>query len=187
MIDTSPSLLDRLSRRPDDADWRRLVTLYTPVLHAWLRPHGLQASDLDDLTQEALGVVVRELPDFRHNRRPGAFRAWLRTITVHCLRRFWRRSNTGRRRPAAALRSNILSQLEDPASRLERRVGPRTRPPVAAAPAGADRAGVSAQDLEAFRLLVLERLPARRAAAELGLTANAVLIAKSRVLAPVAS
>ena len=36
MLDTSPSLLDRLSRRPDDADWARLVSLYTPVLRAWL-------------------------------------------------------------------------------------------------------------------------------------------------------
>ena len=60
MIDASPSLLDRLSRRPDDADWRRLVDLYVPVLYAWLRPHGLQPSDLDDLTQEVLGVVAPE-------------------------------------------------------------------------------------------------------------------------------
>ncbi len=60
MIDTSPSLLDRLSRRPGAADWRRLVDLHTPVLHAWLRPHGLQPSDLVDLTQEVLGVVAPE-------------------------------------------------------------------------------------------------------------------------------
>ena len=114
MVETSPSLLDRLSRRPDDADWRRLVALYTPLLHAWLGRHGLQPSDLDDLTQEVLGVVVQKLPEFRHNRRVGAFRAWLRTITVHCLRRFCARSNTGRRRRAAATSRRTLGSWKVP-------------------------------------------------------------------------
>src|SRR5947209_2494717 len=75
MVETSPSLLDRLSRRPEDGDWGRLVSLYTPVLHAWLGRHGLQTSDRDDLTQEVLGVVVQKLPEFRHNGRAGAFRS----------------------------------------------------------------------------------------------------------------
>ena len=39
-----------------------------------------------------------------------------------------------------------------------------------------------AKTWQAFRLLVLERRSAAEAAAELGLTVNAVLIAKSRVL-----
>ena len=42
----------------------------------------LQAADADDLTQQVLTVVVRKLPAFRHSGRPGAFRAWLRAITV---------------------------------------------------------------------------------------------------------
>jgi RNA polymerase sigma-70 factor, ECF subfamily len=118
MTETPASLFDRLRRQPDARDWRRLVDLYTPVLHAWLRRHALQASDLDDLTQEILGVVVRELPDFRHNGRAGAFRAWLRAVAVHFLRRHWR----ARRYQAAAPRGgdfeDYLSQLEDPASGL---------------------------------------------------------------------
>lgn len=181
MIDTSPSLLERLSRRPDDRDWRRLVTLYTPVLHAWLRPYGLQPSDLDDLTQEVLGVVVRELPDFRHNQRVGAFRAWLRTIVVHRLRRFWRTCNN---RPAAG-GSDVedqLAQLEDPASGLsaewdrehDRRLVQRLMQLV--------EGDFQPKTWRAFRLLVLDGRSPAEAAAELGMTANAVLVAKARVL-----
>jgi len=181
MVETSLSLLDRLSRRPNDADWRRLVFLYTPVLHAWLGRHDLQSSDLDDLTQEVLGVVVRKLPEFQHNRRTGAFRAWLRTITVHCLRRFWRAKRYQAAAPGGSDFEAYLSQVEDPASglsaewdreygRLLRRllelVEPEFQP----------------KTWSAFRLLVLDRRPAAEAAAELGLTVNAVLIAKSRVL-----
>ena len=182
MVETSPSLLERLSRRPDDADWRRLVALYTPVLRAWLARHGLQASDLDDLTQEVLGVVVRKMPEFRHNGRAGAFRAWLRTITVHCLRRFWRAKQYQAGAPGGSDFEAQLAQLEDPASglsaewdrehdqRLLRRLLELVEPEF------------QEKTWRAFRLLVLERRPAADAAAELGLTVNASLIAKSRVL-----
>jgi hypothetical protein len=50
----------------------------------------------DNSTQDVLGVLVAKLPTFRHNGRPGAFRAWLRAIAVNRLRRFERdRRNRG--------------------------------------------------------------------------------------------
>jgi len=102
MSDTSASLLQRLREQPDGDAWRRLVFLYTPLLRQWLARHGLQSSDIDDLTQEVLTVVVRELPQFQHNQREGAFRRWLRTILVHRLQASGERGNPGRRRLAAA-------------------------------------------------------------------------------------
>src|SRR5712671_6910487 len=86
---TSPSLLDQARGRHADA-WDRLVSLYTPLLDAWLTAAGLQPADREDLTQRVLEILVRQLPDFEHNGRPGAFRAWLRGITVNLLREFWR-------------------------------------------------------------------------------------------------
>jgi DNA-directed RNA polymerase specialized sigma24 family protein len=62
--DTPISLLERLRLRPDEASWQRLVALYTPLIREWLRRHDLAGSDADDLTQEAMGVLVRELPNF---------------------------------------------------------------------------------------------------------------------------
>src|SRR5437868_1534337 len=118
MADTSASLLQRLRAEPDDDDWRRLVDLYTPLLQQWLRGYGLQASDVDDLTQEVLAVVVRELPKFQHNQRPGAFRRWLRTILVNRLRGFWRARQS---RPLPGNQGDLgklLEELEDPQSGL---------------------------------------------------------------------
>ena len=159
-----------------------LVSLYTPVLHAWLARHRPQSSDLDDLTQEILGVVLQKMPEFRHNRRVGAFRAWLRTITVHCLRRFWRAKQYRAAAPGGSDFEACLSQLEDPASGLSaewdrehdqhllRRLLELVEPEF------------HLNTWSAFRMVVLERQRAAAAAAELGLTVNAVLIAKSRVL-----
>src|SRR5262245_50505785 len=117
---TSVSLLERLRTQPDEESWQRLVALYAPWLEGWLRRHGLQSSDVEDLVQDVLAVVVREVGRFQHNQQPGAFRRWLRTILIHRLRDFWR---AGQRRPAATGDSNlaqVLDELEDPRSGLSR-------------------------------------------------------------------
>ena len=89
-LETSLSLLDRLRASPDDADWTRLVEAYSPLLRAWVLRADVQFADADDLVQDVLLVVHRELPGFQHNQHRGAFRNWLRRIVVFRLQNFWR-------------------------------------------------------------------------------------------------
>src|SRR6516225_9438125 len=125
-------------------------------------------ADRDDLTQRVLAILVERLPAFEHNGRPGAFRAWLRGITVNLLHEHWRS------RPAPAADS-VLAQLADPAGGLSRlweeqhdrhvlhelmeQVRPEFTPPT----------------WRAFQRVALDGVPARVAAEELGLSVNAVL------------
>ncbi len=88
MSETSHSLLERLHDGPDESAWRRMVDLYTPLIRGWLGRYALNDSDCDDLVQDVLAVVVRRLPDFQRRPQTGAFRRWLRNITVNCLRGF---------------------------------------------------------------------------------------------------
>jgi RNA polymerase sigma factor (sigma-70 family) len=182
MLDTSISLLERLRLRPDDASWQRLVDLYTPLIRDWLRRHDLDGADADDLTQEVMQVLVRELPNFRHDLRPGAFRRWLRNVTVNRLRVFWR----GRRaRPVAAGGSDfghVLDQLEDPSSGLSRLWDEEHDRHVARRLLELIEPEFEPTTWRAFRSLVLEGRRTADVAAELGITSNAVRIAKSRVL-----
>ena len=144
MAETSATLLERLSDRSDSVAWRRLVDLYSPLINGWLRRHGVSVDDAEDLTQEVLGVVVREVSRFAHNGRVGAFRTWLRTITINCLRQSLR----SRRVPAKATGSSGRHDDARPARRPEQRseppLGSGARSARARAPAGADRARVSA-------------------------------------------
>jgi RNA polymerase sigma-70 factor (ECF subfamily) len=180
MPDTSASLLQRLRDRPDGDAWGRLVAVYTPLLQRWLAQYGLQASDADDLTQEVLAVVVRELPSFEHNQRTGAFRRWLRTILVNRLRGFWRaRQNQDAARDLGA----VLDQLEDPQSGLSRLWDEQHDRHVMAKLLEQIEPEVAPSTWQAFRRVVLEGREETAVAAELGLTVNAVFIAKSRVLA----
>jgi RNA polymerase sigma-70 factor (ECF subfamily) len=64
MPDTSVSLLDGLRLQPSADGWSRLVGFYTPLIRCWLGRQGVGSADVDDLTQDVLAVVVRELPHF---------------------------------------------------------------------------------------------------------------------------
>jgi RNA polymerase sigma factor (sigma-70 family) len=180
VLETSFSLLERLRLSSDSAAWQRLVELYTPYIQSWLHRQNVQDADVEDLTQEALRCVVHVLPDFQHDLRRGAFRRWLRTITVNQLRSFWR---TRRPQTLSQEAEQLFNQLEDPASDLSRTWDEEHDRHVVRRLLQLIEADFEPATWRAFQLVVLEGRSASEAAAELALSANAVRIAKSRVLA----
>jgi RNA polymerase sigma-70 factor (ECF subfamily) len=182
MPDTSVSLLERLSLQPDEDTWKRFVDLYVPLIRGWLRRYEVTQQDAEDLAQEVLTVVVRELTDFRHNQQPGAFRNWLRTVTVNRLRELWR---TRRGRAAATGDSAVaqmLDQLADPNSSLSRLWDQQHDQHVARRLMELIQPQFEPKTWQAFRRVVLDGMKAAEVARELHLSVNAVLLAKSRVL-----
>jgi RNA polymerase sigma-70 factor (ECF subfamily) len=173
---TSLTLLERARDRSDADAWGRLVALYSPLIHAWLRARGLQSADVEDLSQQALAVVADRLPAFEHNSRPGAFRAWLRGILANVMRRF------ARRRPAMGL-EGWADLLADGESELARRWDAEHDSHVLRQLLGSAEPEFSAKAWLAFRRTALEERPAADVAAELEMSVNAVLLARSRVLA----
>jgi RNA polymerase sigma factor (sigma-70 family) len=180
MTETSVSLLERLRLQPDPASWRRLVDLYTPLIRSWLHRYLLQQPDAEDLVQEVLAVLVRELPNFRHDLRPGAFRRWLRTITVNRLRSFFHARRT---RPLATGShfEKVLDQLAASESALSRLWDEEHDRHVLRRLLELIKPEFESSTWRAFHLLVLEGKRTAEVAAELGISPNAVRIAKSRV------
>jgi RNA polymerase sigma-70 factor (ECF subfamily) len=182
MNETSVSLLERLRQEPDEKSWQQLVELYTPLIHAWLSRQEVQLADRHDLVQEVLAIVVRKLPGFEHNQRTGAFRHWLRTITARCLKDFWRAQ---RLRPVAHGDSDfqeMLQQLEDPHSALSRQWDRDHDLHVTRKLLEMLQPQFTPVTWEAFQRVALLRESPEAVATALGLTVNAVFIAKSRVL-----
>lgn len=175
---TSLSLLDRL-RDPRDSDaWARLDRLYTGLLRAWFARAGLQPNDRDDLTQNAMAVIVRKLPSFQHDGQTGAFRAWLRGIATNLLREFWRNGRI-------AEGDSILSELANPKSRLSRIWDEEHERHVLQEAMDLARPEFTEPTWLAFWGVAMDGRSARAVAGELSISVNAVLIAKSRVLARV--
>lgn len=176
--ETSLSLLDRLRASPDDADWSRLVEAYVPLLRGWLVRCDLQSADADDLVQEVLLVVHRELPAFQHNQRRGAFRSWLRQIVVHRVRNFWR----SRGRAVAPGNDEQLRQLVDDGSHLSQLWDREHNIEVARKLLEMVESRFSESTRIVFRRLVIDGADADIVASETGMSLNAIFTAKSRVL-----
>jgi RNA polymerase sigma-70 factor (ECF subfamily) len=177
MSQTPPSLLHRLREAPDDADaWRRFDDIYRPLLGGWLRRYALQASDVDDLVQVILQAVFRELPCFHYDPARGHFRCWLRQIMVNRLREFWRAKKRDR-----AFVESLLKQLQDPSSDLSQRWDREHDQHVLQALLAQIEPQFAAKTRQAFHRLLAGEEP-RAVAAALGLSVNAVLLARSRIL-----
>jgi RNA polymerase sigma-70 factor (ECF subfamily) len=181
MIETSVSLLERLRSEPDEARWRRLHDLYLPLIRHWLLRDSTLHDEVDDLVQDVLAVVVRELPQF-HRERVGSFRCWLRTITSNRLQAF-RQARERRPKPLPPdSNGSILEQLEDPHSTLSRQWDEEHDRYVVRRLMELIEPQFEPTTLQAFRRVVFDGAKATQVARELGISVNAVLIAKSRVL-----
>ena len=181
-METSISLLDTLKGNVDDEAWQRLVQIYSPLIRGWLRRHSTAEHDLDDLVQEVLTVVVRRLPEFERQPRVGAFRCWLRTITVNCLRDFWRAK---RIRPQATGGSDfqqILDQLADSESDMSRIWDEEHDRIVTERLLEIIKPNFNEKTWQAFKAVAMDDETPTDVAERLGMSVNAVFIAKSRVL-----
>lgn len=182
MSETSASLLEDLRERSDPRSWRRLMDVYWPLVYGWLRQRGLKHDDAEDLGQDVLHVLMRELPRFRYDRSRGSFRGWLRTITANRLRNFRRKD---RARPLSLDDGDwtrIANDLEDPASPLSRQWDQEHDRFVARRLLSTIEGEFEPTTWQAFRRVAYDGVKPAEAADELGISVNAVLIAKSRVM-----
>lgn len=182
-MDTSLSLLDHLKQNSDPTKWDELVQLYTPLIKSWMLRHGANPQELDDVVQEVMIVVVRRFPEFERQPHAGAFRGWLRAITANCLRDSWKKANKRPRPIGGSDFAKMVEEMQDPTSGLSRLWDREHDQHVTQYLMDSIRHEFREHTWRAFELTALKGRTADEAAEELDITANAVLIAKSRVLA----
>jgi RNA polymerase sigma-70 factor (ECF subfamily) len=176
MTKTPISLLARLRQPANQAAWDKLVELYTPVLFAWARRLGLQAQDAADLVQEVFAVLVRKLPEFEYNPQQG-FRKWLHTVTLNKWRDACRRRGV-LPQPTAGDALEDVANAEDPDMLAEREY----RQQLISRALELMQTDFQPATWKACWELVVNGRPAAAIARELGISVNAVYLAKGRVL-----
>lgn len=174
MHSTPVSLLDRLTTGTDAAAWDRFVELYTPLLMRWCTRLGLGEADAADFTQDVFVVAVQHLPHFRYDPAQ-SFRAWLKTVLMNT----WRKHHRKAARAPAAGGDPGLVPADDPAQLVDEAEHREFLVRRALAVARSDFEPLTWRACWEF---VVNDRPAAEVAAELGVTVNAVYLAKSRVL-----
>lgn len=170
---TSSTLLDRLKMHRDQEAWERFQKLYSVLMRRWGKDFGLQAGDAADAAQEISLHVFTHIGHFQH-RHPGAFRAWLRMIARNKIR------HIRRQKRVESLESIGIRDLADDQSgkglperqwnRLRARAMEQIRPEF------------EDTTWQAFHAVYEEDDCPKMVAARLGMSVNAVYIARSRVL-----
>ncbi len=166
----------------DDEAWGNLHTIYEPLIRQWLRSQQIAGADADDLAQEVMLVVLKKLPSFEHNGRPGAFRKWLRLVVFNCTRDFWKAKKI-RPRTVGTGFVQMMDQLKDDSSELTQKWNLEHDLLVMNRLLGLVKIQVHVVTWTAFERLVLEGRSVAETQDKLGISTASVYAAKSRVLA----
>ena len=170
-------MLERVKRESPEA-WHRLTYLFHPVVYHWCLQGGLQPADAGDVAQDVFCAVLKQIRSFRREQPGDTFRGWLCGITKNKLADFWKHHQN---HPNARGGSDALEELANHSARGE--------PPDPEPPGSLYRRGLKLIQEEfqewtwkAFWRVAVDGQSPADVADELGMSVNAVYIAKSRVL-----
>ncbi|OWK45688.1 sigma-70 family RNA polymerase sigma factor [Fimbriiglobus ruber] len=177
MDQTSSSLLDQLQGPDRAAAWGRFVRLYTPLLAHWAARAGVRQADRPDLIQDVFLTLLRALPSFSYD-RGRSFRAWLHAVFVNK----WK--DACRKKAPVTLAADGSSFPAPPVSDHAPAIDEAEyRAVLVARAARLIESDFNPLTWQAFWKTTIEERAVAEVAAELGLSANAIYLARSRVLA----
>src|SRR5438105_2984251 len=180
---TRRSLVLRLRNLDDEAAWKQFLEIYEPLVYRIARRKGLQEADAHDLCQDVFRSVASAIGRWDPDPAKGKFRSWLFRIARNVLLNFLARE---RRQPRGSGRTSIHELLEakpatDPEAHAEFALEFKRRAFHWAAQRV--RNEFTESTWQAFWQTGVHNRPVEEVARELGISAGAVYIARSRVLA----
>jgi RNA polymerase sigma-70 factor (ECF subfamily) len=176
MLPTPVTLLDQVRHAHNQTAWEQFVRLYTPLLMGLARRLGLQEADTADMVQDVFVALVQAMPHFRYDANR-SFRAWLGTLALNR----WR--DRLRKRAAVPVGDHdpVWNGLvsADPKEAFEES---EYRATLLSRALAEVRPEFSPGVWEMFQLAALEGVAPAEAARRLGTSANAVYLARARVV-----
>ena len=184
---TRQSLLLRLKDFGDQDGWREFFDTYWRLIYSFCLQARLSEQAAEEVVQETMITVAKQMPEFRYDRSKGGFRSWLLTVVS-------RRINDRRRQEARW--SRVIEPQHEPKSgeppAIEEHPDPR-RPDLDVLWAAEWEGHVIRQALDRVRsqvsekqyliyeMHVLQEVPIATVVANLQTSVAAVYVAKHRV------
>src|SRR5262245_50851089 len=81
LLPTRQSLLSRLRNWDDQESWREFFDMYWRLIHGLAMKCGLTDSEAQDVVQETMLSVAKQMPGFKYDPALGSFKGWLLQIT----------------------------------------------------------------------------------------------------------
>lgn len=182
-LPTRSSLLVRLKEWNDSGSWDEFFHSYNrSILNLGLK-RGLTRSEAEEVVQETMLAVARQMPGFTYDRALGSFKGWLFTITRRAIgRQLAKRlasSNTGG--PAGGNSPELLDTLVDPTPGLEQQWDEEWRLSLLQIAVDRVRRKVKPKQFQMFDLYVTQHLTMDHVTRMLNVNSAQVYMAKLRI------
>ena len=175
--ETRVSLLASLRDDPGQSDWREFFERYAPAVYRVARLRGIDKHDSDDIVQQVMMAIARHIDGFDYDRDRGSFRQWVRKIAENKIRDHRRSPRLDAtpmggdweqwadERPSVETQWEQQWHLQDILFCLDE---------------VADN--IAPRRVEAFRLYVMEGLPASEVASRLKMTVGHVYVTRTQII-----
>ena len=186
LIPTRYSLLSRLEHWDDGESWKDFFDTYWRLIYCVALNSGLSEAEAQDVVQETIICVAKEIHKFERDRARGSFKGWLRNITR------WRIGDQLRKRLPSQAGQSQSDDKEAPGPVLEE-IADSSAPSLEAIwekewqenllDAATDRVKgrVKEEQFQMFDLYVVKKWPVAKVASTLGVNVGQVYLAKHRV------
>jgi RNA polymerase sigma-70 factor, ECF subfamily len=181
--ETRATLLLRLRDATDDAAWNEFIRDYGPMLYRFVRSRGVQDADAADIVQDVMRRVGNAIGRLDYEKQKGGFRAWLFTITRNRLYSHFESMQRVGPTGNDTAQYEMLQQAPDQRNELEANWEQEHRRMLAARAMREVEHEVAPATWQAFVLTAIEDMSPNDAAKKLEMSAGAIYVAKSRVLA----
>jgi RNA polymerase sigma factor (sigma-70 family) len=185
-IPTRRTLLERLKAWDDHAGWREFFDTYWGLIYGVARQTGLNHAEAQDVVQETIVAVAKNISDFHYDPARGSFKSWLLQQTRwrvqgHFRKRQYQRD--GERFPREhPLDTSVLEQQPAPADfTLDEAWEAEWERNLLEVALQNVKTQVTPRQYQLFSLHVLNELPARLVAERLGAKLAQVYFAKYRI------
>ena len=186
-LQTRKSLLSRLRDHEDTESWQTFFDLYWRLLYNVAKRAGLDDPDAQDVVQDTVMAIAREIPQFHYDPGRGSFKQWLFRILRRRVSDHFRKLY---RQPArAGMSPEMLERSGDPADAIPLRNGENLSDAwdqewersVLDAAIAQVRAQVNPKHFQVFDYCVIKEWPVAKVASTLEMNAAQVYLARHRV------
>lgn len=183
LLPTRASLLARLQDWQNQTSWQEFFDLYWKLIYGVARKAGLSDCEAQDVVQEVLVHVAKQMPTFRFDPALGSFKGWLLTKTRWCIITQLRQRARHPLPPASGNNdSSITPEIPDPAAPAMDDFWEREWQMSLFESAFSQlKHKHNAQMLQIFDFHVRKEMPAKEVAARFGVPVDQVHLAKHRV------
>ena len=186
LIPTRQSLLSRLQNWGDQESWHDFFNTYWRLIYEVALKSGLNESEAQEVVQETVISVAKQMPAFRYDPARGKFKGWLLQITrrriADLVRKRKQAAGTIGEAAIERLDADGIESVPDPAaSGLEAIWNEEWERHLINTAIEKVKKKVKPEQYQLFDLYVLQRWPVGKIRQTLGVSAGQVYLAKHRI------